>query len=468
MENFAAYLAFTDQECGRLLDAVRELPDADNTMIIYIVGDNGASSEGWVSGTINEIMNLNGIPSDLEENLERIDDIGNPDTEPHYPLGWAWAGNAPFQWVKQVASHLGGTRNPMVISWPNHIGDRGGMRSQFTHLIDIVPTILEVAGIPAPDEVDGIEQKPMDGVSIASTFGDADARPVRKRQYFEVFSNRAIYDDGWIACAQHTFPWRQDFAPGNWEKDEWELYNLDEDYRENVNLAAEHPEKLEELKKLFLEEAEKNGVLPLDDRGAERLASPKPPPGGADPNRKHFTYYAGATRLPETASPNTKNRSHVIEVKIGEPGDGVLVACGGASAGYTLYVKDGKPVYEYNWFEKERTVIASDAKLPDGASTVTFEFAYDGGGAGKGGEGVLRIDGEEVARARIENTVAARFGIDTFGVGSDTGSPVTHAYEAPFGFTGTLERVDIKIGDSDLDPAEERVLHAAYMAGKEY
>jgi arylsulfatase len=467
MENFAGYLAYTDAECGRLLEAVRELPDADNTLIFYIVGDNGASSEGGFSGTVNEVMNLNGVPSTLEDNLEAIDDIGGPDTEPHYPLGWAWAGNAPFQWVKQVASHLGGTRNPMVVSWPAKITDHGGVRSQFTHLIDVMPTILDAAGIPAPHSVGGVEQKPMDGVSIVSTFGDAKARPVRQRQYFEIFTNRAIYDKGWIACAQHTLPWRQDLAPGHWEKDKWELYHLDEDFSEAKDLAAKHPEKLAELKKLFSEEAKKNNVYPFDDRGAARLAVPKPSPGGADPNRTRFTYYAGVSRLPETAAPNTKNRSHRITAVIEMPkkgGEGVIVAEGGKSAGFALYVQNGKLVYHYNWFERERTNLVSKTPLPAGKSTVTVEFAYDGGGLGKGGEVVIGINGTEVGRARISNTVAGRFGIDTFGVGSDTGSPVTDTYKAPFPFTGRIERIDIELGPRNLAPKDEKKLHEMHTA----
>ena len=467
MENFAGYLSFTDAECGRLLDAIRELPDADNTLIFYIVGDNGASSEGGMTGTVNEVMNLNGIPSRLEDNLKMLDRIGDPDTEPHYPLGWAWAGNAPFQWVKQVASHLGGSRNPMVVSWPSRIKDVGSTRDQFCHLIDIVPTILEVTKIPAPATVEGIDQKTMDGTSIASTFDDAKARPVRQRQYFEVFSNRAIYDKGWIACAQHTFPWRQDFAPGHWENDRWELYNLDEDFSEANNLAAKYPDKLAELKQLFDEEAEKNHVYPLDDRGAGRLAVPKPSPGGADPKRTSFTYYAGASRLPETASPNTKNRSHRIIAVINMPdkgGEGVILAAGGGSAGYALYVQNGKLVYHYNWFDRERTNLVSSTPLPMGKSTVTMEFAYDGGGLGKGGEAVIGINGKEVGRARIEHTVAGRFGIDTFGVGSDTGSPVTNTYKPPFPFTGTIERVDIQLGPQNLSPEDEAKVHEMYTA----
>ncbi len=466
MENFAGYLAFADNECGRLLDAVEALPDADNTLIFYIVGDNGASSEGGFSGTANEVMNLNGIPSSLADNLKILADIGGPHTEPHYPVGWAWAGNAPFQWVKQVASHLGGTRNPMVVSWPTRIKDAGGVRHQFAHLIDVASTILEVAHIPAPESVNGVDQKPMDGVSIASTFDDAKARPVRERQYFEIFTNRAIYDKGWIACAQHTLPWRQDLAPGNWEKDKWELYNLDEDFSEGNDLAAKFPDKLAELKAIFDEECEKNHVYPFDDRGIGRAFVPKPSPGGSDPKRTKFTYYGGASRLAETAAPNTKNVSHRITAQIDMPagGEGVILAEGGISAGFALYVQNGKLVYHYNWFERERTNLVSNIPVPAGKSTVTMEFAYDGGGLGKGGEAVIGINGKEVGRARIAHTVPGRFGIDTFGLGSDTGSPVSNTYQPPFPFTGTVERVDIELGPRNLSTEDESKLHAMHTA----
>ena len=467
MENFAGYLAFADHECGRLLEAVQELPDAENTLIFYIVGDNGASSEGGFSGTTNEVMNLNGIPSRLEDNMKILDDIGGPDTEPHYPLGWAWAGNAPFQWVKQVASHLGGSRNPMVVSWPAKIRDVGGVRSQFTHLIDIMPTILEAARIPPPKSVDGVPQKPLDGVSILSTFAGPKARPVRQRQYFEIFTNRAIYDKGWIACAQHTLPWRQDLAPAHWEKDKWELYNLDEDFSEANDLAAKFPKKLVQLKVLFDQEARKNHIYPFDDRGSARIGEPRPAPGGADPTRTKFTYYAGVSRLPETAAPNTKNRSHRISAVIDMPekgGEGVIIAEGGKSAGFSLYVQNGRLVYHYNFFERVRTNLISNAPLPPGKSTVTVEFAYDGGGIGKGGDATIGINGKAVGTARIENTVPGRFGIDTFGIGSDTGSPVTDTYKPPYPFTGTIERVDIELGPSNLSPEDEKKLHEMHTA----
>jgi len=464
MENFAGYLAYADHECGRLLDAVKELPDAENTLVFFIVGDNGASSEGGFTGTANEVMNLNGIDSTLEENLKIINDLGGPDTEPHYPLGWAWAGNCPFQWVKQVASHFGGSRNPMVVSWPAKIKDHGGIRSQFTHLIDIMPTILDVAGVPAPKSIDGVEQKPLDGVSISSTFASARARPVRERQYFEVFTNRAIYDKGWIACAQHTLPWRQDLAPGNWQNDKWELYKLDEDFSEAKDLAAGNPKKVAELKRLFDQEAKRNNVYPFDDRGAGRLSVPKPSPGGSDPTRTKFTYYAGVSRLAETAAPNTKNRSHRISAVIEMPkagGEGVIVAEGGKSAGFALYVQDGKLVYHYNWFERERTNLVSNVALPTGKSTVAMEFAYDGGGIGKGGTATIAINGKPAGKSRIEHTVAGRFGIDTFGVGSDTGSPVA-TYKPPFPFIGRIERVDIELGPLKLSTEDENKLHAMH------
>ena len=450
MENFAGYLAYTDHEIGRLIDAIHQLPDADNTMIIYVVGDNGASAEGGPDGTLNEVKALNGFSTPMEENLKHIDDIGGPKGEPHYPVGWAWSGNAPFQWVKQVASHFGGTRNPMVVSWPAQIKDVGGIRTQFLHLIDVVPTILDAAHLPAPKTVNGVVQKPMDGVSFLSTFNDANAKPVRNRQYFEVFSNRAIYDNGWIAAAQHTFPWRQDYAPGNWDNDTWELYNIDDDFSEANNLAASNPEKLAEMKALFDEEAKKNNVYPLDDRGTGRIYEAKPSPGGSDPKRKHFTYYAGTTRLAETAAPNMKNKSHTITAEINIPdngGDGVLVAEGGSGGGFALYIKDGKLVYEYNFFDEDRYIVTSTEKIPVGKSTVQMDFIYEGkeGEMAKGGHIILFANGNKIGEGKMDKSIPGRFGIDTFGIGEDTGSPVSKDYSPPFVFAGNILKVDIDL-----------------------
>lgn len=443
-ENFAGYLSFTDHEVGRLIDAINQLPDADNTLIIYIVGDNGASAEGGLEGTINEIKGLNGISSTIDENLKKADEIGGPTTEPHFPIGWAFAGNTPFPWVKQVASHFGGSRNPMVISWPKVIKDKGGMRSQFIHLIDVMPTILEVEGLKAPEYINGIKQEPIDGQSFASTFTSKNAPEFRHTQYFEVFSNRAIYHDGWVATHQHTLPWKQDVAPG-YANEKWQLYNIDKDFSEAEDVAAKYPDKLKELKQLFDKEAEKNKVYPLDDRGAQRLTIPKPSP---IEGRTKFVFHEGAIRIPETAAPNTKNCSWnmIANVETSSKGkDGVINAIGGLGAGYALYVKDGYPTFIYNFFESEIITIKSNKALRDGKASIKVDFKYDGGGAGKGGLYTLYLNNEKVGEARIKGTVAGRFGIDTFGIGEDTGSPVTENYKAPFKFEGHIDDVTIEI-----------------------
>ncbi|SNT03652.1 sulfatase-like hydrolase/transferase [Pseudomonas segetis] len=448
MENYAGFFAFADHEIGRLLDSIKQLPDADNTMVIYIAGDNGASAEGGPDGTVNEIKALNGQPTTIEETLKRYDEIGGPNTEPHYPVGWAWAGNTPFQWVKQVASHLGGTRNPMVVSWPAKIKPDTHPRDQFLHLVDIVPTILEAAHLPMPTKVKGVEQKPLAGASFLSAFTDAKAPSPRDEQYFEVLSNRSVYSKGWKADAQHTLPWRQDLAPGNWDKDKWELYNLNEDFSEANDLAAQMPEKVEEMKKKFDELATKYNVYPLDDRGAARLAVPKPGVPGSDPKAKRYTYYAGATHLPETAAPQMKNRSWTLTAGIkteGSKTSGVVMAFGGVAAGISIYLDKGVPVFHYNWFEENRYIIKGDKPLPAGESTLKVDFVYDGGGAGKGGMATISVDGKKVAEGRVDKTVAGRFGIDTFGIGEDSAQPVVNTYKPPFPFEGEIEKVVIDL-----------------------
>ncbi len=448
MENFAGYFAFTDHEIGRLLDAVKTLPDADNTMIIYIVGDNGASSEGGPDGTLNEIMNLNGIPSNLEEIRANLDKLGGAESEPHYPVGWAWAGNTPFQWVKQVASHLGGTRNPMVISWPARITHDDAPRTAFLHLVDVVPTLLEAAQLPMPETVNGVVQKPLEGESFLASFSDPAFRG-RTQQYFEVFSNRSIYADGWKANAQHTFPWRQDYAPGNWDRDRWELYNLDTDFSESEDLSAQNPEKLAELKAMLADAFEKYGVLPLDDRGSARLAIAKPPVPGAKEGATRFTYHAGAIRIAEPAAPPMKNRSWTLSAKVETAGagtEGVILGFGGVAAGLVLYLDAGVPVFDYNLFETH-TVVRGTEPLPAGKAEIMVDFAYQGapGEAGKGAEITLAVNGTEVARGVMASTVAGRFGIDTFGIGEDSGQPVSQAYRPPFAFTGQIDTVVVDV-----------------------
>lgn len=445
-ENYAGYFAFTDHEIGRLLSAITELPDAENTMVIYIVGDNGASSEGGPDGTLNEIMNLNGIPSDLDSIVANLDNLGGPESEPHYPVGWAWAGNTPFQWVKQVASHLGGTRNPMVVSWPAKIEPAKAPRDAFLHLVDVLPTILEAANLPMPTSVNGVAQKPLEGQSFLASFTDP-SYAGRSEQYFEVFSNRSMYADGWKANAQHTFPWRQDFAPGNWQNDEWELYNLENDFSEANNLAQEHPDILKNLQSKFREAAKQYDILPLDDRGSGRLAIAKPPVIGSSSNASVYTYYQGATRIAEPAAPPMKNRSWTIDAQLetrGEQSEGVIVAFGGIAAGLVLYLDDGVPVFDYNYFETH-TEVKGKGPLKIGKSKLTLEFDYLGSGkeVGKGAQVTLSVDGKVVGEGEIPATVAGRFGIDTFGVGEDSGQPVTHAYEPPFRFTDTISKVNI-------------------------
>ncbi len=447
-ENFAGYFAFTDHEVGRLLDAVKDLPDAENTMVIYIVGDNGASSEGGPDGTLNEIMNLNGIPSDIDEIKANLDKLGGPESEPHYPVGWAWAGNTPFQWVKQVASHLGGTRNPMVISWPARIEHDDAPRTAFLHLVDVVPTILEAAQIPMPDTVNGIDQKPLEGESFLASFADG-GYAGRTQQYFEILSNRSMYADGWKANAQHTLPWRQDLAPGNWDQDKWELYHLEEDFSEANDLAAENPEKLAELKAMLDDAFEKYGVLPLDDRGAARLSIPKPPVPGTVAGNKTYSYAAGAIRIPEPAAPPMKNTSWTLTAKVETEGagtEGVIMGFGGVAAGLVLYLDGGVPVFDYNLFE-QHTVVKGSEPLPAGEAEITLGFAYQGGGGevGKGAKITLSVNGTEVATGSMESTVAGRFGIDAFGIGEDSGQPVTSAYEPPFKFTGGIESVVVEV-----------------------
>ncbi|WP_148861330.1 arylsulfatase [Marinobacter fonticola] len=446
MENYAAYMAFTDHEIGRLLESVKKLPDAENTMVVYIVGDNGASSEGGPNGTFNEIAALNGIQTPLEELLPQLDDVGQPGTEPHYPMGWAWAGNAPFQWVKQVASHLGGSRNPMVVSWPARIEPDDKPRDAFLHVIDVMPTVLEAAGVPMPETVDGIEQKPLEGASFLASFTDPSFEG-RNSQYFEILSNRSYYEDGWKANAQHTRPWRMDIAPGNWEEDQWELYYLPDDFSEANDLADEHPEKLAELKTKFDQAAEEFGVYPLDDRGSARLAVPKPDLPGSVEGASTYTFPAGATRIPETAAPPMKNRSWTMTAKFtGEGADteGVLMAFGGLGAGMTLYLDAGVPVFTYNYFHDNTTL---KGKEPiNGDSAITVDFAYEGGEKpGAGANLTLSIDGKQVAQQKMAATVPGAFGIDSFGVGADTGQPVIQDYKPPFPFTGKIENVVIEM-----------------------
>ncbi|MBD2435522.1 arylsulfatase [Nostoc sp. FACHB-110] len=445
-EVFAGFLAHTDYEVGRLINAVDQLGELDNTLVIYVVGDNGASAEGGLTGSVNELQVFNGVPENLQQLLAAYDDLGSPKTFNHFPAAWAWAVNTPFQWTKQIASHFGGTRNPLVISWGDNIKDQGSIRSQFHHVIDIAPTILEVAGIAIPKEVNGVKQQAIEGTSLAYTFNQPDVPSHRETQYFEMLGNRAIYHEGWVAAARHgRLPWERT-VKGSFETDEWELYNIAEDFSEAKNLAKENPQKLEKLQKLFLKEARKHQVLPLDDRIGERFDVKIRP--SLTKGRTTFTYYPGTVGIPEGSAPNLKNRSFNItaNVEIPENGaEGVLLTQGGRFAGWSFFLEDGKPTYIYNYANTARYIIQAPEKLPPGQSTLQFNFDYDGG-VGAGGIGKLFINDQQVAEGRIEKTIAYRLALDeTFDIGRDTGTPVVDSYQVPFAFTGNLQQVSLEL-----------------------
>jgi arylsulfatase A-like enzyme len=447
MEVYAGYYEFTDHQIGRVVDAIDGIGQLDNTLIIYIAGDNGGSAEGSLVGTANEVMNLNGISPTIEESMKFYDQWGGPETSPHYAVGWAWATDCPFPWNKQIASHLGGIRNPMVVSWPAKIKDAGGLRTQFHHVNDVAPTLLDVIGIEPPKKFNGIEQKPMEGVSFAYTFRDdgAQAADRKKTQYFEMMGNRGIYHDGWMASAFHKVPWDTGGSVP-FENDKWELYNLKKDFSQAVDLAGENPTKLKEMQAIFAEEAKKYGVFPLDDRLAGRLDVSLRPSWTSSRNK--FTFYEGLTHLPEGTAPNVKNKSHSItaEVVVPEKGaEGVLLAAGGGTGGYVLYIKDKKFTYYYDFFGYNEYRIES-SELPAGKVQLRMDFEYDGGGPGKGGTATLFVDGTKAAEGRVEKTIPGRFSMDTMDVGMDLNSPVARSeYETPYKFTGTINSVTIEL-----------------------
>jgi arylsulfatase A-like enzyme len=459
MEIFAAYTAQTDYEVGRVLDALEEVGQLHNTLIFWEIGDNGASMEGTLSGCFNELATLQGIPEEPSFLVRHIDELGSAKASNHIPVGWAWAVNTPFQWGKQVASHFGGTRNPLVVAWPDRIKDAGGIRTQFHHVIDISPTILEAAHLAQPVELNGVKQKPIEGVSMVYSFDDPKAASTRHIQYFEMFGNRALYKDGWIATARHgRLPWvTMGGTTGDFDHDKWELYNLAEDFSEDNDVSARYPQKLKELQDDFWIEAKKYDVLPLDDRFAER-GDPSLRPS-LIAGRTDFTYYPGATRIPEPSAVNTKNVSHTITATIEMPtggADGVLVAEGGAAGGYTLYIKDGRPVYEYNFMAHERYKVTGSETLSAGPAVVRVEVKYDGGGIGKGETVNLFVNDKKVGEGRIEKSVPGRFGNETFDVGMDNGSPVSEAYEPPFAYAGTIKKVTITLQPSALGASDQK------------
>ncbi|MCI0333125.1 MAG: arylsulfatase [Planctomycetes bacterium] len=448
MEVFAGFLSHTDHQIGRLLDYVASLPDADNTMIMFIVGDNGPSGEGGMVGALDAMQAQNGYPDTVERQLKKLAEWGGPGTEPHIAVSWAWAASTPFGWMKRVPSHLGGTRNPMIVVWPKQIKDNQAVRSQFLHVIDVAPTICDAVGIQYPDSVNGVKQTPLAGVSFLKTFADPKAPEVRTTQYFEVGGHRAIYHKGWMASARHGVPWELIGSLGNFDRDKWELYDLSKDFSQADDLAAKQPDKLKALQLLFDAEAKKYDVFPLDDRAVERVGNPLQP--SLIRGKTKFVYYPGAVRITEANAPPTKMRSHSITAEVEIPkedAEGVVVACGGP-AGYTIYVKGGKLIYEYNLFGLERYTITSSQDVPTGKVTLGFEYEQQGKEPGSGGVGRLYVDGKKVGEGKLEKQIPFIFSAsESLDIGMDLGSTVSHVYhdERPFAFSGKIEKVTFEL-----------------------
>lgn len=449
MEVFAGFGEYADTEIGRLIAAIRDMGQLDNTLIFYIVGDNGASAEGTMNGALSEMSYFNGVVETVPDILKRIDDLGGPNTYNHYAAGWAVAGDAPFSWTKQIAGSYGGSRNGMVVHWPQGVAARNEVRSQWHHVIDVAPTILEAAGLPEPKSVNGTPQTPIQGVSMRYSFADAKAASTRKTQYFEIFGNRGIYSDGWLAHTVHRAAW--EFQPrASLTDDKWELYNVAVDFSAANDLAAKNPEKLKELQELFMKEAIANHALPLDDRLLERTNADRVGRPDLMGGRTSLTVYEGMIGMTENVFINTKNRSHTVTAEVTVPkagAKGVILAQAGRFGGWSLYVKDGKPMYAYNFLGLSTYTVAGAKALPEGKVTIRYEFAYDGGGPGKGGMGTIFVNGEKVAEGRIERTQPNFFSADEGAdVGLDGETPVTADYkEGDNKFTGKIAKVTIDL-----------------------
>jgi arylsulfatase A-like enzyme len=455
MEIYAGFLEFADHHVGRLLDALEDLGVLEDTLVYYIIGDNGASAEGTLNGTFNEMINFNGAAAveTPEFMIERLDQFGGPDSYNHYAVGWAHAMCAPYQWTKQVASHWGGTRNGTIVHWPAGIKSSGEIRSQFSHVIDVAATVLDVAGIPAPTYVNGVQQEPIHGLSMRGSFDD-DAPEHRETQYFEMFCNRGIYHRGWTAVTQHGTPWLLAEKVVPLDEDVWELYDTTSDWTQSNDLAKEQPEKLAELQRLFLIEAAKYNVLPLDDRRAERFI---PELAGRPSLIKgsRQLLFGGMGRLTENSVVNIKNKSHAVtaEIKVPDGGaEGVVIAQGGSIGGWSLYLKDRKPRYCYNLLGMQRFYVDTGEEVPAGTHQVRMEFAYDGPGMGKGGNVTLYLDGDKIGEGKIAGTAPAIFSADdTCDVGRENGAFVAEDYPVPNTFTGEVNWVEIDVAEAAAD-----------------
>lgn len=470
MEVFAAFAAQTDYEVGRLIDAIADIGQLDNTLVFYMLGDNGASAEGGMSGMFNEMTYFNGVQETVQDVLKHYEELGGPNTYAHYAAGWAVAGDTPFTWTKQVASNYGGTRNGMIVYWPKGIKAKNEVRSQWHHVIDIAPTILEAAGLPEPKTVNGITQTPIEGVSMLYSFNDAQAKDRHTTQYFEIFGNRAIYNDGWFAGTIHRAAWERE-PRATLENDTWELYDTRSDFSLTNDLAKQNPDKLKEMQDLFMTEAVKYSVLPIDDRVFERVNAALVGRPDLMAGRTSLTVYEGMIGMSENVFINIKNRSHTITAEVTNPkggGKGVILAQGGRFGGWSLYLKDGKPAYTYNFLGLKSFTIAAKKAIPAGKATIRFEFAYDGGGLAKGGIGTIFVNDKKVAEGRIERTQPMIFSADEGAdVGEDGETPVTESYgiKAPYKFTGAIGKVTIdvkQIGVADKAAEDKARAVSAY------
>ncbi len=451
METFAGYASHVDHHMGRVIDAVKQLPNADNTIFIYIAGDNGSSAEGGLEGSLNENLFFNGFPEKWEDNLAHIDEIGGPKWFNHFPASWAHAMNTPFQWTKQVASHFGGTRNPMIVSWPAKIKDNGGIRSQFLHVVDVVPTLYDAIGITAPTMLNGTPQTPMAGKSFLKSFFDKDTPETRDTQYFEMFVNRGVYHDGWMASSLNPYaPWssvRKTFDP---TVQPWELYDLSKDFSQANNVASANPEKVKELEAIFWKEAAANNVLPLDTRSIERFNGELMGRPNLAGKREKYVYYPGQVALPDGACPPVLNKSFTVTADITVPekdANGMVITQGGLTGGYGLYLKDGKPTFVYNYLAIERFTTVGDA-LPPGKVALAMHLNYEGkpGEIGKPATVTLTANGKKIGEGKLPKTVPIQFSLgEGIDIGMDTGSAVDFTYKLPFKFTGKIEKVSIEL-----------------------
>ncbi|CAM2770785.1 sulfatase-like hydrolase/transferase [Prescottella defluvii] len=458
METYAGMAEHCDAQTGRFIDAVEELGQLDNTLIFYVLGDNGASAEGGLYGTLNQVLHINHLTDDVDRIHARLDDIGGPDSYAHYPAGWALATNTPYRWAKQVASHYGGTRNGMIVHWPAAVAASGEVRHQWHHCIDVVPTILEAAGIPAPDSVDGVAQDPIEGVSMLYSFGAPDAPDRHTTQYFEMFGNRGVYHDGWTAVTVHKVPWRRGVTLPAFEDDVWELYDTTGDWTQTRDLAAEYPEKLAELQEIFEREARRHQVFPLDDRLNERfvaaIAGRRTPLEG----RTEIDLPPDIGPLPEDVAPDVKNVSFTLtlDVDVPEAADGVLIAQGGQFGGWSVYVKQGVLTYCYNYADVERTYVRGTEALTPGRHTLVIESRYAGGELGAGAQIRMLVDGVPVGAGALARTLKFNFSIDEMlTVGAERGTSVSPEYAAGSvsTFPGRIHRVHFAFGDDRVIPA---------------